>query len=414
MSVCLTAIKTDTQAPENAENTLRLMPRVHPRIQRFLQQQALLFNLIDGVGSPLNLMFPQNMADNVESFQEAYKRHHLRGRIYFTSKPCKSSALMRQASLAPIHIDVSSTRSMKEAIGCGFSPDRLEATGPKNPEYILTALQLDVLLNVDNFEELKLIAALHKKLDLKRKARIFIRLGGFSSSTIHMTPQDDVFGIQVKDGPLILDWLVAHQDIVDFQGFSFHLSSRDSNLPRLIAIENMLELTFAAIKRGLKPKGINIGGGYSVQYAETAQGWLDYNDALKDSVMGNIPSQTWNNSGLGYRDANGVLAGGPHFMNHYSPLVKGDQLSDLLSQRLTKFKNATIASIIGDSLLELYIEPGRGMLDQCGITLARVNFSKKSVWDENLTFADINQTKPSLDAPQELDRVICYLSQSTP
>ena len=45
-----------------------------------------------------------------------------------------------------------------------------------------------------------------------------------------------------------------------------------------------------------------------------------------------------------------------------------------------------------DSLLELYIEPGRGMLDQCGITVGRVAFIKESTWGELLVGLEMNRS----------------------
>lgn len=369
----------------------RLMPRIHPRILRALEQKDLLFSLMDGIGSPLNVMFPQNIDDNIKSFQDAFKKNHLRGRIYYTSKPCKSNALLRHASISDVYLDVSSPQSLKNAMGCGFAPTRIEATGPKNPEYIMMALQLDVLLNVDNFEELKLILALHKKLGLTRKARIYVRLCGFSSPRVSFTPQDNTFGIHIKNIPDVLDWLVTHKDRLDFQGFAFYVSGA-SNEQRLVAIENQLELTFLAIQKGLQPKGIDIGGGFNIQYADSQEEWDQYQLALKRSVKEEIPSQTWNNSGLGYRNDNGVVAGGPLFFNHYSAIAKGNELDELVNNRLPKLGNTKIADLISDNLLELYIEPGRAMLDQCGITLGRVSFNKNSTWDEMLVGVDMNQT----------------------
>lgn len=386
-----------------------VLPRIHPAIRRALEQKELIFSLMDGLGSPLNLMFPQNMEDNVKSFQDVYKKYHLKGRIYYTSKPCKSSALLRHATLLPIGLDVSSPKSLKEALGSGFSPDRIEATGPKNPDYILNALQVGVLLNVDNFEELRLIAALCKKIQLKNKARVFIRLSGFTANHPNFTPQDDTFGINGNDASMIIEWLLQHKEIIQFEGFSFHLSSREGVMQRIVAIENLLKYTFDAIKKGLKPKGINIGGSYFIQYADDELEWQNYVRDLKRSVLGELPNQTWNNTGLGYKEENGVLGGGPMFSNHFSPNAKGDQLDTILGTRLKQFGNATIGSIIRDSLLELYIEPGRAMLDQCGITLAKVNFSKKSSWGDDLVFADVNQTNlNSLNHKNLTQSVVLY------
>lgn len=377
----------------NAENarTFGLKPRVHPAIRAFLNQPQLVHMLGDGFGSPLNIMFPQNIDENIKSFKDAYKKHHLRGRIYFTSKPCKSRSLIRHASLSDIGIDVSSPNSLKHVLSSGFSPDRIEATGPKSADYILTCLQLDVLLNADSVAELHLIKALRAKLGLTRKARVMVRLSGFSSPRMRFTPQDNTFGIHTKDIPGVIDWLAANKEEIDFQGFAFYLSGINDQ-QRFVAIESQLELTFAAREKGLKPKGIDIGGGFSIQYAENSQEWDEYVEALKASIASDTESQTWNNSGLGFKNQNGVVTGGPMFINHCPKHTKGDELDHWMSQRSPAFGNATYADTIRDSMLELYIEPGRGMLDQCGITLGRVGFVKESTWGEKLVGLEMNRS----------------------
>lgn len=236
------AIHQNPQAKLKTATGLR--PRIHPVIQDFLAQPKLLHSLCDGFGSPLNVMFPENIDDNIRSFEAAYKKNHMRGRIYFTSKPCKSQALVRRASISSIGIDVSSPQSLKHVMSCGFSPDRIEATGPKNAEYILTCLQMDVLLNADSMAELLLIHELRRKLGLSRKARVMVRLSGFESPRMRFTPQDGTFGIHIRDIPAAISWLVQNRDDINFHGFSFYISGAGIE-QRTVAIENQLQLTFS-------------------------------------------------------------------------------------------------------------------------------------------------------------------------
>lgn len=376
---------------EETAQPVRLRPLIHPAISRFLGNRQLVRQLAGGFGSPLNIVFPDRIEENIRSFEEVYKKHMLKGRIYFTSKPCKSKALIRKASLYNVGADVSSSGSLDHVLSGGFSPDRIEATGPKNIDYILKCLQLDVLLNADSFAELQSIVELRGRLGLSRKARVMVRLTGFSSPRLHFTPQDGTFGTHIKDIPFMLDWLVANKDKVDFKGFSFHVNDANEQ-QKLVAIENALQLTFEAIKRGLNPKGIDIGGGFSIQYANNSEEYAEYIEHIKKSVIGKVEGQVWNNGGLGYKDHNGVVVGGPLFMNHVPSRTKGPELDFIVSQRSSEFGNASFASVIRDSLLELYIEPGRAMLDQCGITIARVAFTKHSTWNEQLIGLEMNRS----------------------
>lgn len=376
----------------NTRHTPRVRPRIHPRIQDLLKNKDLLFKLMEEYGSPLNLIFPQNIHENVQGFQDAYKKHHLRGRIYYTSKPCKALSLFREAQSADIGIDVSSAGSLKAVMECGWSTDRIGATGPKSRDYISSALQNNVLINVDNIDELKQIAALHKKFGLSNKAKVTIRLADFTSPRVQFTTQDDTtFGIRTTDMDWVFKYLIDNNDVFDFQGLSFH-ASMASDEQRIAAMEKQIQLTFEAIKHGLKPTQINIGGGFPIMYADSCQEWDDYTRSLKQSVLGQIDCQTWNGNGLGYRLENGALRGGAAYINHAPVNTKGEELDRWLSFRLPSMGNVTIANIVRDSLLKLNIEPGRAMLDQCGITLGRVAFTKLSGKGERLAGLEMNRS----------------------
>ena len=393
MTVCA---KLDT-SPSASDAPVPLEPALHPIIAEFLGQTQLVRDLVAGFGSPLNFIFPNHIEDNLNDFQAAYKKLHMRGQIFYTNKPCKSEALMRRASILPMGADVSSAKSLAQALKCGFAPERIEATGPKNSEYLLSCLQLDVLINVDSMAELQTLELLHRKLQLTRKARIMVRLGGFSSSRVTFTPHDGTFGIHVNDIPAALDWLSARKDSFEFIGFSFHLSVSNPQ-ERLMAMENQLDLTFLALQKGFKPKAVNIGGGFSIQYARSREQWQIYTEELKRSVLGKRSSLTWDNSGLGYREQHGIISGAPRFMDHCPPLTKGAELCSWLEVRSPALENCRLADVIRDSLLELYIEPGRGMLDQCGVTLGQVAFTKPSAWGEELVGLEMNRT--NLNATQ--------------
>jgi diaminopimelate decarboxylase len=370
----------------------RLRPRIHPHIHAFLQNKDMLFDLVEEYGSPLNLVFPQNIHDNIAEFQSAYKKNHMRGRIYFTSKPCKSLALYREASGQDIGIDVSSAGSLDAAISCGWGADRIGATGPKNKTYLSSVLKNGVLLNVDNIDELKQAAILHSALGIDRKIRITLRLADTGNAYTRSLSQDDTtFGIRTIDVDFVLSFLQENKDIFDFQGFSYHASMAGDE-QRIAAMEHLMSLTYLAIKKGFKPSIINIGGGFSITYADDPHEWADYTHAVRESVSGRIPSQTWNNNGLGYRLENGAIRGGAMYINHAPAYTKGDELDRWLSFRLPSFGNATFADIVRDSLLKLSIEPGRGMLDQCGVTLGRVAYTKYSACGERLAGLEMNRS----------------------
>lgn len=386
----------------------RVRPALHPAIERFLADRALVFALVDGMGSPLNVMFPDHIAETIDRFEKIYKNRQLQGRIFYTSKPNKSAALKKRAALTNVGLDVSSEGELKNALSCGFHPSRIEATGPKNIDYLALGVQQDILLNVDNMAELRQLVQMAGLLPAGRKIRILVRLDGFKPERVKFTAQDSAFGNQVSDAAAIIDFLVAHKDVLDFHGFSFHFNAGDY-IRRPPAIEKCLELTFACIERGLSPRGIDIGGGYRIRYAASQDEWNAYVEELKASVLGNRPALTWNDNGLGFSSENGLLKGAPNFMEHYHKDDGPDDLATVIDTKLPAFDNQSLARILSESLMELYVEPGRALLDQCGITLSRVNLTKPSMHGETLVMLDMNRT--NLNATQlklMTDPVILY------
>tara|TARA_Y100001934_G_scaffold8123_1_gene11269 strand:- start:168 stop:1700 length:1533 start_codon:yes stop_codon:yes gene_type:complete len=366
-------------------------PALHPSIKRFLDNKQLVFSLMDGIGSPLNIIFPDHILENIDKFEQIYKDRHLQGRIFYTSKPNKSQSLKRRASMTQVGLDVSSEGELKNGLASGFHSSRIEATGPKSPEYLFLGIQHDILINVDNFNELKQIVQMHGTLNLSRKVRILVRLDGFKSTRVKFTTQDSAFGIRVDEAPQVLDFLVEHKDVLDFQGFSFHFNAGDY-IRRPVAIEQCLELTFEAMNRGLSPKGIDIGGGYRIRYAASQDEWNAYVETIKASVLGERDSLTWNDSGLGFRKEDGLLKGAQNFMEHWHKDDGAQDLASVIDAPLPAFDNQSLATILSESLLELYVEPGRAMLDHCGVTMARVNLTKPSLTGENLVSLGMNRT----------------------
>lgn len=368
-----------------------LKPKIHPLIENFLSDEKVVFDLVEAFGSPLNIMFPQNIDENIEAFHNTYKKHQLSGRIFYTSKPNKSISVIRQATLHDINLDVSSEDELKRGMGAGFTPERIELTGPKNLEYLALGLQVGATINVDNFTELNQIIQLHSALNLKRKVPVFIRISGFTSTRVSFTKQDNTFGINLSETAAIFEFLQTYKDVLDFVGFSYHWGGASAT-QRLIALESIIELTFEAMRKGFKPRGINIGGGFHVQYANDLQEWNNYVDMMKQAVLGKHVNMTWNESGLGFRNDGGKITGAPQFMDHYVLKTGADDLYDMLDQPLPSFDNMSAAEILRDSLLDLYIEPGRAMLDQLGITIGRVNFNKQSTHGETLVALDMNRS----------------------
>lgn len=356
------------------------------------------FDLVDAFGSPLNLMFPQVIEDNIAAFKDVYARNNVQGRIYVSTKPNKSVAALKQAALCDVGVDVSSENALKFALGCGFDAGRMEATGPKNREYLTLAIQHGITINADNFEELDQIRDIRQTLSKQEKTPVFVRLAGFQSNRLKFTPHDGTFGIHVNETDRLFEYLDQCQEDFDFQGFAFHFNSKVIE-QKIVALENILGKTLEAIQKGFSPKGVNIGGGFDISYAQNPENWNHYVNTLKESLRNFSESLTWNNGGLGFRNEGGLIKGAPAFLDHGPNIWGPQELDQLLSLKLPELDNMSMADFLADCLLELYIEPGRAMFDQLGVTVGRVNHVKTSMHGETLVNLDMNRS--SMNSAQQ-------------
>jgi diaminopimelate decarboxylase len=373
-------------APENPG----LAPRLGTVARKLLAAPETAHRLVRSLGSPLNLIFPTEVIRNAASLQETFEHYGIDGRIFFTTKPNRSTAILREVAATDLGVDVSSCGSLSAALSAGIPSHRLEATGPKDETYLSLALLHDIVVNVDSLTELEDIRSLRRSLGIRSASRILIRLSGFAPQR-SLAVSDGTFGVTPTDIPALWNRLDAMKNEIELLGFAFHLNT-DSIEYRAVALEESLHLLFEARRHGHNPRIVNLGGGFRVRYAEDTAEWARFLLALKDSLRSNGPLHTWNRSGLGFHVDGATIKGQPRFMNHAEELPPADQLCSLLKSPLPRFNGITAGRLLSESLVEVWIEPGRALLDQAGLTLATVTTVRSSERGEPLLRLAMNRS----------------------
>ncbi len=370
---------------------MKLTPKIDEKIQKLLCDKNFVFDLMNAFGSPLNIIFPENIKQNINNFQEIFKKHRIVGHIYYAHKCNKSSAIAKEALYCGINIDVASLEELKHALSIGFVGNHIEATGPKNNEFIILGLRHNLLFNVDNLLELETIINFHKKIIKKEKTKILIRLNDFSSESEKFINRQSRFGISKKELSIFFQMVLDNQDILDFVGFSFHLDTVNIK-EKIIAIENIILLFDKAYELGLNPSRINIGGGFKLNYLASSKEWDASISELKEAILNNDSDITWNHASFGLRVDNGILKGNLNLSNYYENNVKEKVLDEILSSKSSKFQNRMIGEILSENMIELMIEPGRSLLDQVGINITKIVYTKRSLQGDLLIGLDMNRT----------------------
>ncbi|MEU3984488.1 Y4yA family PLP-dependent enzyme [Streptomyces sp. NPDC026672] len=357
---------------------LYLRPRVDPPLASLLEDASFLHSLADSLGSPLNVLVPEAVAGNVERFWSVYRRHRLRGRVYFAHKANRSSALVRRlAACEPdaVGIDVASLDELRHALGCGFTGDRVMATGPKDPQFLWLAARVGATVNVDSVGELEQLACLTRKYGLAR-AEVLVRLSGFESDDEHggagtrMLSRRSRFGTPAARADELWTALQRHADVIELVGLAYHLDTTGLE-EKSRALERCVLLMDECRARGFAPRVVDIGGGFGVGYVADAGEWERWTTALSEAVLGTRPPLTWRGHGYGLRNEGGTVRGTAALYPAHRPGAGPGYLDELLS-RPASVLDRPVATLLLEHLHDLYIEPGRALVDQCGLSLAKV------------------------------------------
>lgn len=365
---------------------LVLQPRVSPLINNFLYRHVV-DPIMRACGSPVNILFPQAIADNIKSFKDVLASHRLTGTLAFAHKANQSDSLLKQMAVSDVHCDVASLNELRHALACGFAGNRLVATGPKNVDFLHLCLMHNVVINVDSVQELKDISTIKYAFGSKDKVRILLRLSNFVDATGNRVGKESRFGIPAKDIEHILEWHI-NKDRLELIGFAFHLDSTSIE-ERIVALETCIDAYDHAMSKGFQPQIINIGGGFGINYLEQEEQWNHYVTALKEAVLGNGTEMTWNNTFFGLSSEAGLLRGSLNTYSYFNPLAGSAYLNELLNRPLPGHQLKTVGSFLRSNEIQLWLEPGRALLDLAGLTLARVNSIKGQ--HENIVGLDMKR-----------------------
>jgi diaminopimelate decarboxylase len=362
-----------------------------PRIESFLEDRQRLLSLCDTFGSPLNLIFPQQVLENIDVFKRVMSERLIQGEVLCTSKPNRSRAALSSLGHSGVPVDVSSLGALREALTAGLPGRRIQATGPKTIEYISLALAHEAILTVDNLAELSMLEQILAGAPLYARARILIRIRGRRTPrhTGHQILQ--TFGYTEGEVPESLTRIARQSERITLEGFHFHLHGATNEERR-----DTFEVAFDALRHAreakLRPSIINVGGGYKIRYARSTEQWNRFNTYLKSAVRGEVKPITWQNDGLGFRFDSKGLSGAPQFIDHSPELTGADEFAALLSLRCPMLDDQPIERIVSDSMLQLWVEPGRASFDQAGVTIGRVSYTTVTEGERPIIRVEMNQS----------------------
>jgi len=384
-----------------------LAPITSEWMEEVLSKPNMVGKLMSDHGSPINLHHIGSFEKNIKTYNALFKKSGIDGKVYFARKANKSKALVRSALKMGIGIDTASQKELEQAILLGGRSDSVILTAAvKTPLMLRFAITNQIPIIIDNRDELNHVECISRKL--KRKARIGLRMSCFIHQGQKLYSR---FGFDIKsDSDFLKERFVGSSDVdnLELKGLHFHLDGY-SITERATAVFQCLELINYFAERGRKLGFLDIGGGILMNYLRSESQWEKFQKALKSAVAGESDPITFGNIGLGFRksDSGNGLAGRLGTYPYYNEINGAAFLEQILESR--NFNNESISEILMGAGIQLRIEPGRSLLDQVGITIARVVHRKRDSRNDWLIGLEMNMSQlRSSSADYLVDPFVIY------
>ncbi|MCE7053601.1 Y4yA family PLP-dependent enzyme [Algoriphagus sp. AGSA1] len=370
-------------------NSPTLTPVTSPWMHDLMRENHLLYELLEKHGSPINIHYMDAMDQNFLSFQQVFEEVGIKYKMFFARKANKTKAAVSKASELGMGIDTASYQEYIQCIEMGINPSDLIITAAvKTRELVEKAVLNGSVLLIDNEDECDLVQEMAVKVN--REAKIGFRLSGFFFKERKLNSR---FGFDLLE----IDRFVTKNFLQSkkysqllYKGLHFHLNGYSTE-ERAYALAQTLAFAQLLAKKGLRTEFIDIGGGFLVNYLQDKIEWDYFNLSLRKAISGIIPPITYNNDGLGLELYGGILHGELKTYPFWNTQPKESFLRQILSHK--NQKQQTLAEVAAQEEIEIRMEPGRSMLDQTGLTLARVAFRKRDSIGDWLVGLEMNMTQ---------------------
>lgn len=374
------------QRPTNVHHLchgeLPLTARLEPWMTETVERDDL-SKVLDQYGSPLNLIATEPMARNIDELNAVAASQNVNFRIYFARKSNKCLSIVKQAIRQGAGIDTASENEIVQCLGVGADPSDLICTAAVKSESLLKlCIDRQVCVAIDNHDELDAIIDLATQRN--RMAIVALRLGGFDHEGIKLPTR---FGFDAT-GDLDLTNALDRKTLT-VRGIHFHLDGYDAS-HRVSAIQQSLRWVRLLRSSGFPIEFLDIGGGFPMSYLDDGCQWSEFWLQHDEALLGHRSQITYRNHPLGKQVHNGSVIGTASSYPYHQNPVRAEWLARILT---SEFDQQSVASQLRAADVQLRCEPGRSLLDGCGMTIARVEFRKRIADGDWLIGLSMNRTQ---------------------
>jgi diaminopimelate decarboxylase len=226
-------------------------------------------------GTPLYVYDVSLIRERARGFKETFEKQGMQAQVAYASKAFSSIAMIQLAEEEGLSLDVVSGGELYTAILAGFPVERIHFHGNnKSKEELMMALQHEIgCIVVDNFYELDLLKNLCQEKN--KKIKILLRVTPGIEAHTHdyiLTGQEDSkFGFDLQNGQAEKALKEALQSkYMDVLGLHCHIGSQIFETTGfLLATKKIFEkMNQWKEEFSYEAKVLNLGGGFGIRYTK--------------------------------------------------------------------------------------------------------------------------------------------------
>ncbi|WP_223591578.1 diaminopimelate decarboxylase [Neobacillus bataviensis] len=282
-------------------------------------------------GTPLYVYDVALMRERARGFKQTFDDQQVKAQVAYASKAFSTVAMVQLAEEEGLSLDVVSGGELYTAIAAGFPVERIHFHGNnKSREELEMALEHRIgCIVIDNFYEMELLKAicLEKKANVNILLRITPGIEAHTHDYILTGQEDSKFGFDLQNGQAEQALTSALQfEHFNVLGLHCHIGSQIFETTGfLLAAKKIVErMSDWKNKLSFEAEVLNLGGGFGIRYTKEDE-----------------------------------------------PIPPAQYVSEIIKE----VKNLTAQYSL--KMPEIWIEPGRSLVGDAGITLYRVGSSKE-------------------------------------
>ncbi|WP_082233944.1 diaminopimelate decarboxylase [Halobacillus massiliensis] len=231
--------------------------------------------IAEAYGTPVYVYDVNRIRKNARAFVETFKKHNVPAQVAYASKAFSSIAMLQVAKEENLSLDVVSEGELHTALQAGFPVEKIHMHGNnKSLAELEMAVQYKIgCIVVDNFYEIALLTDLLKEKKVKMDVLLRVTPGieAHTHDYILTGQEDSKFGFDLSSGQAQKAFeLLLDNEYTRVKGLHCHIGSQifETSGFTLATVKLFETMKKWRDEYSYQAEVLNLGGGFGIQYTE--------------------------------------------------------------------------------------------------------------------------------------------------